>query len=147
MAGKCEIKLLKRLTHGQVKLYHIRALATLFRIQIQHMAMPISLLKYPFVKYKAQLPSVSLYSHQYLEDADLEILKPLNVFFNRKNVSIVHAVVQFFQKNFRQPKKRMFPEVVLSMLPFEFTRVCFGATDCCTKHFRCKSVSWAVFLK
>ena len=46
-----------------------------------------------------------------------------------------------------QPKKRMFPDVVLSMLPFEFTRVCFGSTDCCTKHFRHKNVKWAVFLK
>ena len=59
---------------------------------------------------------MSLYFLQYLEDADLEIVKPLNVFFNRKNVSIVHGVVQFFQKRFPQPQKRMFPDVVLSML-------------------------------
>ena len=77
------------------------------------------------------------------------------LFFGRKNVSIVHGVLQFFQKNFRQPKKRMFPEpkkqmfpdVVLSMLPFEFTRVSFGAIDCCANRFRYKNVKWAVFLK
>lgn len=60
--------------------------------------------------------------------ADLEIVRPLYVvvfFFNRKNVSIVHGVLQFFQEKFRQPKKRIIPDVVLSMLPSEFTRGLF----------------------